>query len=137
MKAASFRELRIWQEGFALAIETHVLTRKFPKEELFGITAQIRRSANSITANIAEGSGRHSTKEYEHFLWIARGSLKETISHLLLSRALGYAEPQAADGILSRYQGLDAGISACLKSLRHKSARALPLSPSSPLPLDT
>lgn len=125
MQAASFRELRIWQEGFALAVETYRLTKTFPKDEVFAITAQVRRSANSVPANIAEGSGRHSTKEYVRFLFVARGSLKETVSHYLLAQALGYADANAVENVLARYQGLDAGINACIKSLQKKAS--LPL----------
>ncbi|HTM68259.1 MAG TPA: four helix bundle protein [Candidatus Binatia bacterium] len=117
MHAASFRELRIWREGLALAVETYAITKAFPREEMFGLTAQVRRSANSVPANIAEGSGRHFTKEYERFLRIAHGSLKETVSHFLLARELGYGDRIAIDRIICRYQGLDAGINACIKSL--------------------
>jgi four helix bundle protein len=69
----------------ALAKACYLLTRRFPREELFGITCQIRRSAGSIPANIAEGNGRENTKEYIHFLRIAQGSLKELETHLLLA----------------------------------------------------
>jgi four helix bundle protein len=122
MKAASFRNLRIWQEAFALAVEIHRLTGSFPKSELFGLTSQIRRSAASVTANIAEGTGRGSPKDYERFLHIARGSARETINHLLLAQALLFIDGPSTERMLSRYQGLDAGIRACIDGLKRNSA---------------
>ncbi len=92
MKAASFRKLRIWQEAFALTVDVFRITSNFPGTEMFGLTSQVRRSANSVPANIAEGTGRSSTKDYLHFLHIARGSVKETISHLLLAQALKFTD---------------------------------------------
>src|SRR5207253_10315334 len=85
MAISSYRDLRVWQEGLAFAKGCYFLTRQFPKEELFGLTSQIRRAAASIPANIAEGNGRENSKEYIHFLRIAQGSLKEVETHLLLA----------------------------------------------------
>jgi four helix bundle protein len=86
MSVQHYRELIVWQKAMALAKLCYQATRKFPKEELFGMTSQIRRAAASIPANIAEGNGRANTKEYLHHLSIARGSLAETETHLILSR---------------------------------------------------
>lgn len=118
MKAASFRKLRIWQEAIALATDVFRLTSNFPKQEIFGLTSQVRRSANSVPANIAEGTGRATTKDYLHYLHVARGSAKETVSHLLLVQALKFADDQRIVGLVSRYEGLDAGICACIKNLQ-------------------
>ena len=76
MGVSSYQELIVWQKGMELVKIIYLLSRKLPKEESFGLTDQIRRSAVSIPSNIAEGFGRHSTKEYIHFLRIARGSKK-------------------------------------------------------------
>ena len=81
----SYQDLRIWQQGMAVAEQCYHLTRSFPKAELFGMTSQIRRAAASIPANIAEGYGREQRNEYIRFLRIAQGSLKELETHLLLS----------------------------------------------------
>ncbi len=81
----SYRDLRVWQEAMKLAETCYYLTRAFPKEELFGMTAQIRRSAASIAANIAEGHGREQTRSFIQYLRIAQGALKELETHLLLA----------------------------------------------------
>lgn len=73
----SYRDLRVWNEAMDLAVECYELTRLFPREEAFGLTAQIRRAAASVPANIAEGYGRNSAGSYVQFLRNAQGSLKE------------------------------------------------------------
>jgi four helix bundle protein len=83
-----FKDLRVWQKAHSLTIGVYRATREFPKEELFGITSQMRRAASSIGANIAEGSGRRSDGELTRFLHIARGSAAELEYHLLLARDL-------------------------------------------------
>ena len=82
----SYRDLRVWQDAMALAVACYHLTQDFPKEGMFGMTTQIRRSAASIAANIAEGHGREQTRSFIHFLRIAQGSLKELETHLLLAQ---------------------------------------------------
>ena len=83
-----FKDLRVWAKAHSLTIGVYRATKGFPKEELFGLTSQIRRSASSIGANIAEGSGRRSDGELTRFLHIARGSAAELEYHLLLARDL-------------------------------------------------
>jgi four helix bundle protein len=82
----SYRELEVWRVAMDLAVACYKLTKTFPKEELFGMTSQIRRAAASIPANIAEGQGRQHTKEFLRSLSVARGSLKELETHLILSQ---------------------------------------------------
>lgn len=77
----SYRDLIIWQRGMLLAEDCWRLTRSYPKEELFGMTSQIRRSATSVPANIAEGYGRESRGDYIYFLRVSQGSLKELETH--------------------------------------------------------
>ena len=86
----SFRELEVWEKAHGLVLEIYRVTDKFPDRERFGIVSQIRRSAASVPANIAEGFGRRTTKELLQFLANANGSLEETRYFLLLSRDLGY-----------------------------------------------
>ncbi len=69
-----FKDLIVWQKAMELVVEVYNLVKKLPKEELFALSDQMRRSAISIPSNIAEGQGRNSTKEYIHFLAIAKGS---------------------------------------------------------------
>jgi four helix bundle protein len=85
MSVKNYRELVVWQKAMGLAKLCYQVTKRFPKEEMFGMTSQIRRSAASIPANIAEGHGRTHTKDYLHFLSIAKGSLAEVETHLILS----------------------------------------------------
>lgn len=89
MPIKSYQELEVWQRGMELAEMAYSMTRTLPKEELFGMTSQIRRAAASIPANIAEGWGRSSTEEFLQFLRIAQGSMRELETHLLLSVRVG------------------------------------------------
>ncbi len=85
-----FRDLKVWAKAHELALGVYGTTRDFPREELFGLTSQLRRAASSIDANIAEGCGRRSDGELTRFLHIARGSAVELENHLLLARDLHY-----------------------------------------------
>lgn len=91
-KIQSFTDLEAWKRGHALTLEIYRITKLFPKEELFGLTSQIRRSALSITSNIAEGFSRKSPKEKIQFYFIALGSTTELQNQLLLSRDIGYID---------------------------------------------
>ncbi len=83
-----FKELKVWTKAHEMTMGVYGATRCFPKEELYGLTSQLRRSAASIGANIAEGCGRRSDGEFTRFLQIARGSASELEYHLLLARDL-------------------------------------------------
>jgi four helix bundle protein len=85
-----YRKLDVWKKAYSLGLEIYKQTNYFPKEELFGITSQIRRSATSIAVNIAEGNSRNSSKEFKQFLSIARGSAAEVETWLMFSRDLNY-----------------------------------------------
>jgi four helix bundle protein len=85
-----FRELKVWHKAHALTLDVYRATKSFPKEELYGLTSQIRRAAASIGANIAEGSGKSSRPDLARFLQIALGSASELECHLQLARDLGY-----------------------------------------------
>ena len=87
----SYRDLLVWQRAMDLATAIYELTRTYPREELFGLTSQSRRAAASIAANIAEGYGRATRQSYASFLRIARGSLKELETHLILAERVGVA----------------------------------------------
>jgi four helix bundle protein len=84
-----YQKLQIWQKGMTLAEHVFDFSKQFPKEELYGMTSQIRRSAASIPANIAEGSQRGTNKDFSQFIHIARGSLAELETHLLLAQRTG------------------------------------------------
>jgi len=85
-----FRDLKVWEKAHVLALACYKHTENFPKEEMFGLTSQIRRSGSSIPANIAEGCGRRGNAELHRFLQMAMGSAAELEYHLLLSRDLHF-----------------------------------------------
>jgi four helix bundle protein len=91
-KSKKYSDLLVWKKSHNLVIEIYRITKQLPKDELFGLTSQIRRSAISIPANIAEGFGRDGTKDKLRFYNIATGSLNEVDYYLLLLQDLGYAK---------------------------------------------
>jgi four helix bundle protein len=90
-----FREYKVWEKSHGLTLSVYRATGSFPREELFGLTSQIRRACASIPANIAEGCGRGSNKDFARFLQIAMGSASELEYHLMLARDLNM--PRAPD----------------------------------------
>jgi len=91
-KIMTHKDLDVWKAAMELAKLVYLITSKFPKEELYGLTQQIRRSAVSIPSNIAEGAARNSRKEFIQFLHISLGSLAELETQLLLSEKLGFLQ---------------------------------------------
>jgi four helix bundle protein len=85
-----FKGLRVWEKAYALTLSVYQKTRTFPKEEMYGLTSQLRRAASSVGANIAQGCGRRSDPEMRRFLQIARGSANEVEYYLLLARDLQF-----------------------------------------------
>ncbi len=118
----SYQDLQVWQEGMNLAEACYQLTNAFPKEELYGMTSQIRRAAASIPANVAEGYGREYRAEYIQFLRIAQGSLKELETHLLLSarNKVGLTTTQAVNPILKQCESVGRLLRAVIRSLQKK-----------------
>jgi four helix bundle protein len=100
--AQSFRDLVMWQRSMQLTIAVYRLTKDFPRDELYGLTSQIRRAAVSMPSNIAEGHGRLNTGEFKQFLGIARGSNAELQTHLEIARALEMGDPK----LLNEAEGL-------------------------------
>jgi four helix bundle protein len=88
--AASHRDLVVWQKSMDLAVQVYRLTSQFPKNEMYRLTSQVTRAVASVPANIAEGNARGTRRDYAHFLSIAKGSLNETETFLLLALRLGY-----------------------------------------------
>ena len=91
-----YTKIKAWQLADDLTVAIYEETRKFPREEIYGFTSQLRRAAYSVPANIVEGSSRDSKKDYLHFLYIARGSLSEARYFVHLSARLGYLSNEAA-----------------------------------------
>ena len=89
---SAFRDLLVWQRAIDLTTEIYRLTEEFPKSELYGLSSQVRRAAVSVPSNIAEGSGRGTKREFRQFLLMARGSLCEVHTQLIIAGNLGFAE---------------------------------------------
>jgi four helix bundle protein len=94
--AQNFMQLLVWQKGHALVLEVYKLTRSFPREEMFGLTSQMRRSATSVPANIAEGFKKRSKSDKVRILNISQGSLEELRYYFILAAELGYLQPGVA-----------------------------------------
>ena len=98
-KVSSYRDLVVWQKSVELVTEVYIATSQFPREEVFGLTSQLRRCAVSVPSNIAEGQGRATKGEFIQFLSHARGSLFELETQLCIAGKLGYLSPGRAQGL--------------------------------------
>lgn len=88
----NYKELKLWQKSVDLAVKIYEITRAFPKEEIYGLTSQIRRSAISVSSNIAEGAGRNSSKDFNNFLGIAYGSSSELETQLIIANKINFLD---------------------------------------------
>ena len=113
-----FRKLHVWERSHRLTLEVYAATSGFSKDELFGLTSQVRRSAVSIPANIAEGCGRNGDAELARFMTIAMGSANELDYHLLLARDLGYLPPPRYDQLSIETQSIAKMLAAFITRLR-------------------
>ena len=120
-----FRELKVWQKAHELSLALYRATATFPKEELYGLTSQIRRACSSIPANIAECCGRGSDADFARFLQVAMGSASETEYELLLSRDLGYLPPAEYAALQECTQEVKRMLSSLLKTLRTPSKQLI------------
>jgi four helix bundle protein len=120
MTVQSYRQLEVWQFAMKLAERCYLATKAFPKEELFGLTSQIRRASASIPANIAEGQGREHTKEFLNHLSMARGSLMELETHLLLSQRVGLLEQADMEKLLALSDRISRMLTGLRKALNQK-----------------
>lgn len=106
-----------------LTVTVYERTRVFPKEEMYGLTSQLRRASYSVPANIVEGSSRESKKDYLHFLYIARGSLSETQYFIHLSRRLGYLSVSEADGLVAQTKQTFACLHGLIKAVEKEAGK--------------
>jgi len=118
----SYRDLSVWQRAMDLIVTSYRLSKRLPKDELYGLTSQIRRAATSIPANIAEGQGRRYTSEFLQFLGVAKGSLLELETHVLASQRLGYL----ADGEVEECLKLAAEVGKMLGGLMRRLEQRMP-----------
>lgn len=117
MPVQSYRQLIAWQKAMDFVTTVYSATRAFPKEEMYGITSQLRRAAVSIPSNIAEGQGRQTTGEFRQFLGHARGSLLETETQILLSERLEYLDHKTMEVLIGQSAELGRILNGLIKSL--------------------
>jgi four helix bundle protein len=123
MKFTSFVEMPLWQEAHKLVLDIYGLSALFPKEEVYGLTSQMRRSALSVSGNIAEAFGRFHYLDKNNFYFNARGSLEETRNYLIVSQALGYTTPEAFRIVMDNIDAISEELNALVKSLRLRAPR--------------
>jgi len=116
MKIYSFEKLTVWQRARKLSVVIYKTTREFPKEELFGLTSQMRRCAVSISSNIAEGTGRHSAKDKAPFTEIAYGSALELLNQMILSNDLEFISNERYNEVRSEIDEITAMLDSLYKS---------------------
>lgn len=116
----SYRDLWVWREGMELAVICYEVTKSFPREEVYGMTSQIRRSAAAVPANVAEGRGRENSGEFVQFLRIAQGSLKELETHLILAHRVGLTTKQKIAPALERCEKLGKMLRALIRSIQKR-----------------
>ena len=116
----NYKELNVWQKSYKLCLHIYKVTKRFPKDEMYGLTSQIRRSAVSIPSNIAEGYGRKTTLEYVRFLYIAYGSVCELETQTMISGDLGYVGKESLQKIRDEIGDVERMLKAMIKSLENK-----------------
>ena len=102
MTVTDYTQLETWQRAMDLAEAVHALTKAYPRHELYGLVSQTRRSAVSVPSNIAEGQGRGSSREFVRFLAVARGSLSELQTQIMLAQRFGYVEVKQASALIEQ-----------------------------------
>ena len=116
----NYKELKVWEKAYKLCLDIYTVTKRFPKEEIYGLTSQIRRSAVSIPSNIAEGYGRKTTSEYVRFLYIAYGSVCELETQTMISGDLGYMKKEKLQELREELGDVERMLKAMIKSLENK-----------------
>ncbi|MEI7596292.1 MAG: four helix bundle protein [Bacteroidota bacterium] len=111
------KDLLVWQKSIELVTTLYKLTKDFPKEEIYGLTSQIRRSAVSVPSNIAEGAGRHSKKEYTQFLYISLGSLSELETQIIIASNLGYVKQNEIEDLSIEINSLLKMLTSLIRSI--------------------
>jgi len=113
----NFTKLDVWRKAHQMTLKAYKATQSFPSEERYRLTDQLCRSASSVPANIAEGTGRYGKKEFKHFLYIARGSIEETKYLLLLGKDLGFIEGTDYEHLQGGYETVAKMLNGLINSL--------------------
>lgn len=120
MEIKNYRDLIAWQKAMAFVTGVYRATGQFPRDEIYGLTSQLRRAAVSVPSNVAEGHGRQSTREFLNFLSIAYGSLNETQTQLMIAKELGYLRESDCNVLLEQSYELARLINGLSRSLTAK-----------------
>jgi four helix bundle protein len=120
MPVRSYRELIVWQKAMDFVVAVYQITARFPREEVYGLTSQLRKSAVSVPSNIAEGQGRTSTREFSNFLSIARGSLNEAETQILIAERLTYVNEPSRNELLDKSAEVGRLLNGLMNSLADK-----------------
>jgi four helix bundle protein len=118
MANKSYRDLMVWQKAMDLVVEVYQQSQSFPKEEVYGLTSQIRRAAVSIPSNIAEGQGQGSDRGFSRFLSIAQGSLTELETQLMIAQRLDYLDDLTCQSTLDRCAEIGRMLNGLQKSFK-------------------
>ena len=118
-----YTKIEAWKLADDLTVAVYGRTQSFPKEEIYGLTSQLRRASYSVPANIVEGSSRESKKDYLHFLYISRGSLSETQYFIHLSQRLGYLSAQEADALIGQTKQTFACLHGLIKAVEKETGK--------------
>jgi four helix bundle protein len=116
----NYKELKVWQKSYQLCLAIYRITARFPKDEKFGLTSQMRRASVSVPSNIAEGYGRKTTADYVKSLYIAYGSNCELETQMMLSGDLDYIDRALSKDILEEIYAVERMLKALIKSLENK-----------------
>ena len=116
----SYRDLLVWQQAMDLAVSCYKLSKKFPKEDMFGLTSQLRRSSASVAANIAEGHGRESSATFIQYLRISQGSLKETETHIILAGRLELGSKPDLQSVLASCDEIGKMLRSLIRAIQEK-----------------
>ncbi len=116
--AQDYKELVAWQKGIELVTDIYQATAKFPKEEQYGLTSQLRRASVSVPSNIAEGQARFSKPDFRHFLRQARGSVAEVETQIVISKNLGFLEEKIASSLLRKAAELGRILNGLIRSIK-------------------
>ena len=115
-KIKNFTDLQVWQVGHNLVISIYKITKTFPKDEVFGLTSQIRRCTVSITSNIAEGFSRHSYKEKVMFYYVSLGSTTELQNQLIIAKDVGYLDSKTQGDLFKQTVNIHKMLNGLIKS---------------------
>ena len=118
-----YTKIEAWRLADDLTVAVYQATQLFPREEIYGVTSQLRRAACSVPANIVEGSARESKKDYLHFLYISRGSLSETQYFIHLSRRLGYLFKADAERLIGQTRQTFACLHGLIKAVERETGK--------------